>query len=861
MPTTLDIASQSSAGVLVTFPFDPTIAADGNEVLFSSSDGKALLKDETSLQLVVVSTNAAGAEANSSVDTPSLAASGSAVGFSSVAKNLGNPAGNRTVYVKNLVTGGILIASETAGAIIGNNINDYEQVSADGTIVAFRSNASNLVAGMTGSQILVKNLVTGSLVVASQTGDNIESNGSIIRSGSISASGDVITFDTNATSLGSAGGNQVYAKTLSTGALVIASRTQAGVIANKSSYTGSVSADGRLVAFVSAATNLVAGTAGNSEIYLKDLVTGALTMISTSATGAFANGYCNDGLLSADGLYVTFESTATNLVSTPVPAGVTQIYVKNLKTGAVALLSKTQAGVAGNADSYLSGEKTPNPAAVMSADDTRVVFMTNATNLGAPNGAPILRATTTVPVLTLGPVAGDNLVSAAEAASVVSIGGLSDQVGGTVTVTLDGAALGGATVASDGSWSVGASLGALAQGGHTLAATVQGDSYLSSTRTGTFTLDTVAPTVAIATPGAFTNQPGQVVAGTGESGTVVTLVDTGVALAQARVAADGTWSAAIGLAGDGLHNLVAQDVDAAGNVGQSAPIAFDLDATPPVLGFDPTPSFSSPTTVTMTGTLFDANGVTAVEMLENGLDLGPATLNGDGTFSFTHDFAPGFHNGLVAQVTDSFANVALVPTDFDVTTGITRAPYAASLDNYSPSGTFLGQTEFTPNGSTYLQYFYTVAPDGHETYDYEAGSFFKKLKYLAFQDIFTASGDIGTETFANKNGTHDTTLYANGEVAAAQGYDRFTGVRKNETFVFDPGFGTDTVSEFRVAGTGHDTLDLPTASLATVAQVLAHTKDGANGAVINLGGGDTITVVGITKAELQANKHDFAFHA
>jgi len=100
-----------------------------------------------------------------------------------------------------------------------------------------------------------------------------------------------------------------------------------------------ISLDGRFVAFESDDTNLVAGVAQPMEqIYLRDTgnsilgtVAGCMpstTLISASPNGAPGNAPSLNPTVSGFGFFVAFQSTATNLVSATVPAGVSEIYLR-----------------------------------------------------------------------------------------------------------------------------------------------------------------------------------------------------------------------------------------------------------------------------------------------------------------------------------------------------------------------------------------------------------------------------------------------------------------------------------------------------------------------------------------------------
>ena len=92
--------------------------------------------------------------------------------------------------------------------------------------------------------------------------------------------------------------------------------SSAGAEGNNSSYDPSISADGRFVAFHSDASNLVAGDGnGTSDVFVRDRATGKTRRVSVSSAGAEGNGASYNPSISADGRFVAFESSASNLVA------------------------------------------------------------------------------------------------------------------------------------------------------------------------------------------------------------------------------------------------------------------------------------------------------------------------------------------------------------------------------------------------------------------------------------------------------------------------------------------------------------------------------------------------------------------
>src|SRR5262245_6271977 len=179
-----------------------------------------------------------------------------------------------------------------------------------------------------------------------------------------------------------------------------------------------ISANGQYVAFHSSESDLVTGDTNNTyDVFVRDIQTGTVTRVSTDANGNQSTSPSGDGLhgsfnpsISADGRYVAFQSDATNLVpgDNTLP-GTTfhpdNVYVKDVKTGAITRLSVDSNGNLGNGNSFY-----PH----ISADGRYVVFASDASNLvpDDTNGSTDLFvvetgfASNTAPVLNPPPPAG-----------------------------------------------------------------------------------------------------------------------------------------------------------------------------------------------------------------------------------------------------------------------------------------------------------------------------------------------------------------------------------------------------------------------------------------------------------------------
>jgi Tol biopolymer transport system component len=149
---------------------------------------------------------------------------------------------------------------------------------------------------------------------------------------------------------------------------------------NGASSTPSISDDGRIVAFASLAGNLSSGGVG-SQIYVHDWQTNQTTLISRNGIAAAptgGNGASTAPSISGDGRYVAFVSSATDLL----PAGSSgvsgqQVYVYDRELGQATLVSKTNAGVPAT-----GGSTIESPS--ISGNGRFIAFVSDATNLGAP---------------------------------------------------------------------------------------------------------------------------------------------------------------------------------------------------------------------------------------------------------------------------------------------------------------------------------------------------------------------------------------------------------------------------------------------------------------------------------------------
>jgi hypothetical protein len=333
--------------------------------------------------ITLASTSDSGVKGNGSSGAGSFSAGGTKLAFTSSATNL-DPAdadGLPDVYVKNLATGDITLASTSDTGVKGNDQSGAPSLSSDGTRVAFESFASNFdpADATTNADVYVKDLTSGDIMLVSTSDTGVKANGSS-GSGMLSADGTRVAFFSSATNLDPGDTDSIidlYVKDLATGNITLASTSDTGVKANARSNHGPLSLlpDGTRVSFATFATNLDPGdTTADSDVYVKNVATGNITLASTSDTEVKGNGTTLYPAISADGTRLAFVSTATNFDSRDTTASV-DVYVKDLASGDITLASTSDSGV--KDDRYSTGPTS------LSADGLTVLFASAARNFDA----------------------------------------------------------------------------------------------------------------------------------------------------------------------------------------------------------------------------------------------------------------------------------------------------------------------------------------------------------------------------------------------------------------------------------------------------------------------------------------------
>jgi Tol biopolymer transport system component len=268
-----------------------------------------------------------GGAASGSSEHPRLSHDGRFVVFATGATDVvALRAGESRLQVvrRDRATGCSFLVSRTRSGMPANGNSQAPDLSDDGRFVVFQSTATDLVAGAdvngAGSDIYLFDVQTEAVVRLSLTiaGEQVGTGASW--KPVIDARGDHVAFESTApldaphTGPGRPAARQVFLRDLRRGATLRLSRRRDGGLPNGASFQPAISADGRVVDFASAATDL-AGTprlADGVRVFVYAAGPARLTMISGPRRGT-ADGPSGHPAVSADGRYVVFSSQASNL--------------------------------------------------------------------------------------------------------------------------------------------------------------------------------------------------------------------------------------------------------------------------------------------------------------------------------------------------------------------------------------------------------------------------------------------------------------------------------------------------------------------------------------------------------------------
>ncbi|WP_373537007.1 calcium-binding protein [Microcoleus sp.] len=371
------------------FSINPSISADGRFIAFESTatnlvpgdtnnNSDIFVRDRLTNTTSRISVNSTGNQGNFDAFNPAISADGRFVAFESNSTNLVAADTNNTsdIFLHDRLNGSTTRVSVDSTGLLGDRPSTNPSISADGRLIAFESNSTNLVAGDSNnnSDIFVHNIQTNTTTRLSINSTGTPGNiGSF--NPSISADGRFVAFDSLADNLVAADTNStrdIFVHDIQTNTTTRVSVNSSGNQGNFGSISAVISADGRFVAFQSNASNLVTGdTNGTSDIFVHDRLTNTTSIASMNSTGDRANRSSFKPSISADGRFVAFDSLADNLAAADTN-GTNDIFVRDRDTATTTRISVNSEGQGADITSF-------NPA--ISATGNVIAFDSFATNL------------------------------------------------------------------------------------------------------------------------------------------------------------------------------------------------------------------------------------------------------------------------------------------------------------------------------------------------------------------------------------------------------------------------------------------------------------------------------------------------
>jgi Tol biopolymer transport system component len=326
-----------------------------------------------------ISIDSSGAESNGISSCPSMSADGQFVAFLSSATNLipNDLNAYSDIFVHDRVSGTTECVSVDSVGTQSNGLSGYPpSISYDGTLIAFPSRGSNLVPGDNNihADIFVHDRVSGNTERVSVDSSGNEQDGNSYAC-AISGDGSIVAFESDATNLISGDTNKVqdvFVHDRISGITERISIDSLGTQGNGKSWSPMPSSDGRMIAFWSDATNLVANdTNGYADVFIRDRASGTTDRVSVDSAGGQSNGLSSQPSISGDGRYVVFASLASNLVTGDTNVDY-DIFLRDVATG-----STTRVSIDSSGHQATGGSMSPS----ISADGQVIAFDSWAPNL------------------------------------------------------------------------------------------------------------------------------------------------------------------------------------------------------------------------------------------------------------------------------------------------------------------------------------------------------------------------------------------------------------------------------------------------------------------------------------------------
>ncbi len=339
------------------FPLDPLL----RELELTNSCGTILRYDMQTGQTVVVDTNAAVSRSLERLTTLDISPDGRFIAY--VANAYDTFGTNTCIRLWDAQTGqSTLVSGDGNGSVPTNSICDWPTVDPSGRYVGFLSTAPGLVTNslLDAYHLYLRDLQAGTTRLLDADSNGVGAGVSAVTVPRLSADARLVALECNDGSLVPGDNNHawdVFVRDVVSGNIELISARDASLPSvtpnGPSTITPySISGDGRFFAFCSAADNLAPNDRnGWRDVFWRDVYNGITRLVSTATNSESADNWSSEPAISAEGRYVVFTSTADNLAP-GLRAGKQQVFVRDMQTGAMSLVSVNTNGTAADGDSF-----------------------------------------------------------------------------------------------------------------------------------------------------------------------------------------------------------------------------------------------------------------------------------------------------------------------------------------------------------------------------------------------------------------------------------------------------------------------------------------------------------------------------
>jgi len=275
----------------------------------------------------LVSTLADGSQGTGYSREPSISQDGRYVCFETVSRLVAEDTNRvQDVYVKDMLTGEVKLCSRNSNGVVGNRFSGMAQISADGSVVAFMSTATNLIPNNPEGlwYFYVHDLASRetALVSVNSQGERdnrgANCNCMVYKFPCVSTDGRYVAFHSIGSNLVENDNNEtfdIFRHDRLTGQTVRVTVSHDGGDPDGFSFIRNMSPDGRFIVYQSTATNLVPDDSNQTrDIFIRDMDLELTERCSIAHDGSEANDASDSPDVTPDGRYVAFASLATNLV-------------------------------------------------------------------------------------------------------------------------------------------------------------------------------------------------------------------------------------------------------------------------------------------------------------------------------------------------------------------------------------------------------------------------------------------------------------------------------------------------------------------------------------------------------------------